>query len=52
MPISQAEDVVSALQAKKFYVEFVREEGKDHLYDRDPSEDMKEMYAFIKKFSS
>jgi hypothetical protein len=46
-------DVYSAAKAKGFKdIQLVIEEGKDHLYDRDPSIDMAVMYAFIKKYST
>lgn len=48
VPISQAEDVVSAMKDTGLApVEYVVEQGKDHLYDREPHEQMDEMYRFI-----
>lgn len=53
VPPRQAMDVYSAAKEKGFKdIELVIEEGKDHLYDRDPSIDMAVMYAFIKKYST
>lgn len=52
VPISQAEDVLQALLARSIDAELVREEGKDHLYDRDEAEDMAEMYSFIKRVTA
>lgn len=52
VPISQAQAVVSALQKRGIPVEFVVEEGKDHLYDREPHERMEEVYAFVKKYAT
>lgn len=48
VPLRQATDVYEALQSKGHKdVELVVEEGKDHLYDREPSANMGKMYAFI-----
>jgi acetyl esterase/lipase len=52
VPISQAEDVLAALQKKGIEAELVREEGKDHLYDRDEKEHLKEVYDFIKRVTA
>jgi acetyl esterase/lipase len=52
VPYSQAEDVVAAMQERGMEVEMVREDGKDHLYDKDESEEMKEMYSFIKRVTA
>jgi acetyl esterase/lipase len=52
VPISQAEEVLEALQARGIDADLVREEGKDHLYDRSSEEEMKEMYAFIKRVTA
>ncbi|PWN27229.1 alpha/beta-hydrolase, partial [Jaminaea rosea] len=50
VPISQADDVAAALKAKSGCdVEYMRLQGKDHLYDVDPKEEMREMYDWIKK---
>ncbi|PWN24111.1 alpha/beta-hydrolase [Microstroma glucosiphilum] len=51
VPFSQAQSVADALRARDFHVEFVVEEGKDHLYDQDPKEEMKEMYEFVKRLA-
>jgi acetyl esterase/lipase len=51
VPISQAEDVYNALQKKGIEVDFVVEKNKDHLYDREEKEEMKEMYSFIKRIT-
>lgn len=52
VPIDQAEEVYEALKRRNIPVEMVREEGKDHLYDRDEVEHMAEVYAFIKRVTS
>jgi acetyl esterase/lipase len=52
VPISQSEDVYKALQDRGFEVDFKVEKGKDHLYDREESEDLKEMYSHIKRITS
>lgn len=52
VPISQAEDVLEALKGRGIEAELVREEGKDHLYDRNEKEEMKEMYNFIKRVTA
>lgn len=50
VPVSQADDVAAALKAKSGCdVEYMRLQGKDHLYDVDPKEEMREIYDWIKK---
>lgn len=50
VPPRQAIEVFNAAKTKGFKdVELVIEEGKDHLYDRDPAIDMAVMYEFINK---
>lgn len=49
VPISQAEDVLEALKKRNIVADLIREQGKDHLYDRNDEEEMTEMYSFIKR---
>ncbi|UZJ51518.1 hypothetical protein CBS101457_000838 [Exobasidium rhododendri] len=51
VPISQAEDVLAALQERGIEAHLIREQGENHLYDRDGEEEMKEMYAFIRRLT-
>lgn len=52
VPPRQATDVYEALRAKGVQDVYMKiEEGKDHLYDREPSADMSGMYAFIRQHS-
>ncbi|KAJ7076376.1 Alpha/Beta hydrolase protein [Mycena belliarum] len=47
VPCRQARDVVEALRELKADVEYDELPGVDHLFDRDPECDMKNMYAFV-----
>ncbi|KAM0788924.1 hypothetical protein ACM66B_003002 [Microbotryomycetes sp. NB124-2] len=49
VPISQAHDVANALSKIGAIHQFDVLEGKDHLFDMDPSEAMDNMYRFIAK---
>lgn len=49
VPLRQAVDVADALNKRNLSVELVIKEGRDHLYDQNPDEDMHELYSFLKK---
>ncbi|PWN88860.1 alpha/beta-hydrolase [Acaromyces ingoldii] len=49
VPPRQATDVAKAMEQKGLPVEIDIEEGKDHLFDREPQEKLENMYAFIKR---
>ena len=49
VPPRQATDVAKAMEQRGKPVEIDIEEGKDHLFDREPQEKLENMYAFIKR---
>ncbi|KAJ8076311.1 hypothetical protein PM082_000732 [Marasmius tenuissimus] len=54
VPVSQARDVVAALERLKAAgtgceYEYEEVEGKNHLYDREPGEEMERYWKFVKR---